>query len=133
MTTEQPKKTLTVPMLIAIILVLIVCYLLANSINKNGGGNNTVTNHYASYRISGTAGLADITYENETGGTEQRTVGIPWTSASWKVQDGDFLYISAQNQGETGSVICEILIDGVSIKKSTSSGAYVIATCSGRY
>jgi hypothetical protein len=134
MTTTQPRKTLTVPMIIFIVVGLMLCYMLFNSKKGgDGGSTNVVKSHYASYYVGGWAGTADITYENSTGGTEQNTVTIPWTSPSWEVHDGDFLYISAQNNDELGSVTCEIRIDGIMVKQSKSEGAYVIATCSGRY
>lgn len=48
------------------------------------------------------------------------------------VNRGAFLYISAQNQGESGSVTYEIWVDGAKWRDSTSRRAYVISTCSGR-
>ena len=45
---------------------------------------------------------------------------------------GEFVYISAQNEGEYGSVTCRITVDGVVVSENTSSGAYGIATCEGR-
>ena len=45
---------------------------------------------------------------------------------------GDFAYVSAQNQRDEGTIYCEIFVNGVSWKRSQSSGAYVIASCSGR-
>ena len=44
--------------------------------------------------------------------------------------DGRFLYVSAQNQNNSGSVTTKIYVDGKQKKESTSSGAYVIATSS---
>lgn len=83
------------------------------------------------YRISGTAGSVSLTYVNATGGTEQiSTAGVPWEK-TFQMHYGDFVYISAQNNGESGSVICEIKLDGNAWKQSTSSGAYTIASCSG--
>jgi len=83
----------------------------------------------ATYRVSGTAKSASLTYETPTG-TEQRTVNLPW-SKTYKFSKGDFAYISAQNQGEVGTVKVEIKVDGTVWKHAESSGAYVIASCSG--
>lgn len=83
------------------------------------------------YRISGTAGSVSLTYVNATGGTEQiSTAGVPWEK-TFQMHYGDFVYLSAQNNGERGSVICEIELDNKTWKQSTSSGAYSIASCSG--
>lgn len=83
------------------------------------------------YKVTGTAETVSITYENSDGGCSQESdVSIPW-SYSFTGESGDFVYISAQNQGETGSVTVTIKTDGDVFKQSTSEGAYVIATASG--
>ncbi len=81
------------------------------------------------YRVTGSAGAAHLTYRNAEGGTVQQSVRIPW-ELSFDAKGGTFLSVSAQNQGVAGSVTCEILLDGESRTTSTSSGAYVIAECS---
>jgi len=83
------------------------------------------------YKVTGTAETVDITYENRDGGTSQEAdVEVPW-SYSFTGHPGDFVYISAQNQGSTGTVTVTILTDGDVVKTSTSEGAYVIATAHG--
>jgi Mycobacterium membrane protein len=81
------------------------------------------------YRVKGTAGAANLTYRNPEGGTVQTSVRLPW-EVSFDAKGGTFLSVSAQNQGVSGSVTCEILLDGDSRTTSTSNGAYVIAECS---
>lgn len=76
---------------------------------------------------------ASVTYSNAQGGTEQADVRVPiggW-ERSFTVKEGFFAYLSAQNAQDWGWVTAEIWINGVRWKRSTSSGAYVIATCSG--
>lgn len=83
------------------------------------------------YRIRGTANTVDITFNNDTGGTEQYSdIDLPH-EISYEDFQGDFLYISAQNNGKTGSVIVIIEVNGETFKTSKSEGAYVIATASG--
>jgi tetratricopeptide (TPR) repeat protein len=82
------------------------------------------------YKITGSASQVFLTYQNGQGGTEQTEAVIPW-QYTVTVNRGAFLYISAQNQGEGGSVTCEIWVDGVKWRNSTSGGAYVISTYSG--
>jgi hypothetical protein len=82
------------------------------------------------YQVSGTANSASLTYSNAQGGTEQMEVSIPWEK-TLTVEKGNFLYLSAQNKGEYGSITVKILINNKVWKKSTSSGAFVIADCSG--
>lgn len=84
------------------------------------------------YEVTGTATTVDITLENASGGTEQYSaVSLPYTK-SFQVDGGyHFVYISAQNNGSTGSVTSTIKVGGAVFKTATSSGAYVIATASG--
>jgi hypothetical protein len=83
------------------------------------------------YRITGTASSVDVTLSNATGGTEQYSnVYLPKEYSYYSFSD-DFVYISAQNQGEYGTVTVSIYVNGNLFKTSTSSGAYVIATASG--
>ena len=83
------------------------------------------------YEVTGSANRVDVTYENEDGGiSQENNVIVPW-SYSFKGDSGDFVYISAQNQGESGTVTVTIYKDGSKFKRSTSSGAYCIASASG--
>lgn len=88
-------------------------------------------NYTVEYKITGTANRVDVTLNNSTGGTEQYSdVPIP-KSYKYKQFSDWFLYISAQNQGQTGTVTVSIYYKDNLFKTSTSSGAYVIATASG--
>ena len=84
------------------------------------------------YQVHGTARRASLTISNTTGDSEQFTVNVPWDRRIGCMPDGSFLYVSAQNDTDSGSVSCEIVVDGVAVKTATSAGAYVIASCSGR-
>jgi len=83
------------------------------------------------YRITGTATRVSVTYEAE-GGTEQiASISLfPWTY-SRRAERGDFLYVSAQIVGGTGSVTVTIDKGGSVFKTATSSGFASIATASG--
>ncbi len=83
------------------------------------------------YEVTGSASIVDVTYENEDGGTSQTNdVSVPW-SYSFRGYSDDFVYVSGQNQGESGSITVTIYKDGSIFKSSTSSGSYCIATASG--
>lgn len=71
-----------------------------------------------------------LTYRNKTGGTEQQEMKSTWTH-TFNGKDGQFLYISAQNNKDNGQVTVTITIDGETLQTATSKGAYVIATASG--
>ncbi len=82
------------------------------------------------YKITGTASKVFVTLSNATGGTEQfDNVHVPHTYTFEKFTNW-FLYVSAQNLGESGSVTVTIYLNGAVVATSTSSGAYVIADAS---
>ena len=85
------------------------------------------------YKVTGSASSVDVTYTNKDGGTSQESnVSVPWTK-SFSINCEEFLYISAQNQGSSGSVTTRINVDGEKFKQSSSNGAYVISSSSGQY
>ena len=91
------------------------------------------------YEVTGSASSVDITMTDGNGSIEQATgKAVPLCTASgecgirFQAGHGDFLSISAQNSGDDGgTVTCRITADGVLIDTATSSGQYVIASCSG--
>lgn len=81
------------------------------------------------YEVTGTSGSVSITIYNATGGIEQfNNVKTPWDKTIF-MKEG-FMYVSAQNQRESGTVKVKIYVDGDLIKESTSEGEYCIATAS---
>lgn len=83
------------------------------------------------YRVRGTAARASITYQSSAGGTSQTTDSLlPW-SYTYKADRDAFLYVSAQNSGQTGCVVAEIIRKGSTLESVQSCGAFAIATASG--
>ena len=110
-------------------LMVVVAFIAALVVTACGVTDRTT--YQVKYEVTGTAQSASLTYQNKDGGTSQESdVVLPWTY-SFEGESGDFVYISAQNSGETGSVITTIYRDGDVFKTSTSTGAYVIASASG--
>lgn len=84
------------------------------------------------YEVLGSAKSASLTYNNAGGDTEQRShVAIPDT-LTFQMPWGEFAYVSAQNEQESGGVWCRLWFDGKLVKESKSSGGFTIATCSAR-
>lgn len=90
-------------------------------------GPNPNESHQVQYRVTGSAQEAGLTISTPSG-TEQRTVRLPYTSPTYDFKGFEHAYVSAQNQGETGTVTVELIVDGSSFKKATSEGAYAIAS-----
>lgn len=89
------------------------------------------------YDVTGTANGVDVTVATPTGTSQGSGKAVPLRGPSgpgltYKFGPGEFLYVSAQNNGETGNVVCSITVDGKVISQNTASGAYAIATCKGR-
>jgi hypothetical protein len=85
------------------------------------------------YEVSGTAGDYSITCEGAPSGTVQYSnVGSGW-AYTWKQTGTRWLYMSAQNNTDSGTVTVKIIRDGQVVAQQTSSGAYVIATVDGTY
>lgn len=83
------------------------------------------------YEVTGTAEAVNITYENDSGGISQvSNIQLPW-SMSFSGNPEDYVYLYAQNQGETGSITVTIFKDGDVFRRATSQGSFVIASVSG--
>lgn len=90
------------------------------------------------YEVSGFGvPTASATYRTPAGATQQDKVVIlkapaklPPFTGSYSAREGDFLYISAQNDTSMGVVSVSIIVDGKSIGGATSSAPYGIATFS---
>jgi hypothetical protein len=87
--------------------------------------------HQIEYVIEGSAGAAGLTYRNAGGGTEQKDVALP-AHINFRTAAGAFAYISAQKKGAGGTVRVEIIVDGITMRQSTSSAPFGIATASGK-
>lgn len=93
------------------------------------GESAAPTSHAVTYAVAGTTSSASMTYQTPDGSAQEAGVSVPW-SHSFTATEGQFLYISAQNQNDYGTVAVSIKVDGTEVKHSVSSGAYVIADTS---
>lgn len=97
---------------------------------------HTIDHSCIRYTVTGSARGANITYATLTG-TSQASVAVPLTTTDGDMgihlcglDSGSFLYISAQNQGQSGDITCEIRIAGIGVvSHNTAQGPYSIATC----
>lgn len=82
------------------------------------------------YVVSGTGtDRADLTYRDANNGTVQQAgASLPATIQLGNVTAGAFLYISAQNDNNSGTITATIQASGQAIRSTTSTGAFVIAT-----
>lgn len=85
------------------------------------------------YWVNSDCGEVSTTYATAGGGTAQRDFGNGVVYESDDFSSGDFLYISAQNQCDSGDVTVRIYKRGNIYRETSSSGAYIIATASGTF
>jgi Mycobacterium membrane protein len=129
----KPASVLRVLAILGGIMVVLVGVLILLG-GRTGGATSPRTAggvYTVQYQVQGTAKGASLTYQNAGGDTEQKDVSVPW-AVSLTMREGHFVYVLAQNKGETGTITCKILLDGVVVKTAESSGAYKIASCSGK-
>lgn len=113
-------KRVALGLLLATMIVLCAC---------GAQASPAQTNYDVDYRVTGVA-KAQITYTTREGGIEQTTVALPWRRR-FRAPSGTILVLTAQNQGDTGVIRVEILLDGEPWKRSRSDGPYAIAECNG--
>jgi hypothetical protein len=83
--------------------------------------------------ISGTARLADVLYQVGETQSQITDLTLPQRVATLEAHSGDFVYLSAQiSSSDGGSITCKISLNGQVLVTNTSSGDFVIASCSGR-
>lgn len=85
--------------------------------------------HRVTYVVDGYT-PASLTYRNESGGTEQRAVQLPWSLDMPNIPSGSILYLSAQNKS-TGTIKARIYLDSRQLQMAESDAEYGIATVSG--
>lgn len=127
------KKSNAGGLLLLVLLVLVAAWFACSRSGSGGSANNppVKSTYSVKYEVSGSPVKegASLTYENETGNTEQKDVTMPWTE-TFTAAPGDFLYVSAQIDGN-GTITCKIYLDGVVWQEATSRGEFVIASCNG--
>ena len=134
------KKKNIIMMLVSAIIVTFLIIVILTSQNNNNDVYSTynyetpsyLKTYTVTYRVEGWEWeTVDITMENQYGGTSQYTnQRLPFVYHLYGMHEGDFVYISAQVNGDA-CIEAQIYLDDILVKKSQSCGEYVIATCSG--
>lgn len=110
------------------LIAIILAGLVAICISCGGSDDDDLITYTIMYEVGGTAQSVDIRFENASGGTTHiDPVAPPWRSQPFTATEGEYVYISAWNNGESGSVTVNILVDYKLWKTSTSNGPYVHA------
>lgn len=120
-----------------LISLVVVCGVAIGVLLSLGDGKRravvpVVADSYAvTYSVTGSAEEASVTYENESGGTSQKRVRIPWTE-TFSAAPGKRLYLSAQNQHRAGTIEVKLQLDGKTVQDASSNEEFGIAKVSGR-
>jgi hypothetical protein len=134
-------------MLAVAVTALILVGVALSTTNKpspdSSAGSTSGTSAYSStvqvlYEVEGTAKGVDVTLEAETGTSQLNDKAVPLANKTtgkkgltYSMSRGHFVYLSAQNQGSSGTITCRITVDGTVVSTNTSSGGYAIASCKG--
>lgn len=110
----------------AIVLFLATC---GGCVALGGAAADSMSkSHTITYHIDG-QGKALITYVGDNFSEGQETTQLPWektvTVTGWQP-----VVLEAQLQDNSGALTCHIDVDGHVGKPVTSSGEYVVVTCS---
>jgi hypothetical protein len=132
---DEEKKSSNSSVVVAFFLIILVgvgvYWYVANHSSSSTLPIESMRTFNVEYEVTGSAKSVSITMQNATGGTEQKSnEPLPFKS-SFTAKNGTFVYISAQNDGESGNVTATIKVNGNVFQTSTSTGAYVIASASG--
>ncbi len=113
------RFSVSVAILAAVTVPLTAC----SDTGTTGGGEIT-------YKVGGTT-QASITYTDGGTQTSQETEAqIPWEKTVSTKSDAIVYQVSAQNSVPgSGSVTCEILLDGESVSANEGKGEFAIASC----
>ena len=96
-----------------------------------GGGGSGDKEHTVSYEVTGTATSVSTTYRGPTGDSAQAGAQpVPWRHTQ-TMKGRAYYYLSGQNQGDSGTVICTVYVDGVAKESNSSTGPYTICQVSG--
>ena len=82
--------------------------------------------------MTGTASSVNVTYREHGTTNQENGVKLPWEH-SFPAEAGEFLYISAQNQGRTGKIEVTIHKGDNVFKSAHGKGVFAIATASGTF
>lgn len=139
---KQPKKKTAwwIYALLAVALPVLLCmcfgalFLDSSTGDTSGDGgisNPFKTTHTIVYRVEGSASSALISYNNDQGGTEQvNSARLPWRK-TYEMSNGAMTSLVAQSDDTARTITCIIDLDGKEWKRSSSSGDYVVVTCTG--
>jgi len=114
------------------IAALVIVAALGAALGVGGASSSPGSPVPVEYRVTGSARTVSLTYSTPDGTQQEASVRLPWDYRR-PGRRGDFLYVSAQitDQGG-GSAIAQILVNGVTVKSSTSNGFAAIASADGR-
>lgn len=112
--------------------------LLPRAVPMDDGAVPSRRSSQVEYRLMGRATGASITLE-EPRGSQQKGVAVPLRDPAtgheglrfW-FQQGDLVSLAAQNDRASGTLTCQILVDGRVIAQRTTADPYGIAACTGR-
>lgn len=110
---------------------LIVVILIVSGIffgTRAGTGSTTSgDSHAIEFKVTG-IGQASVNWGTISGQSSDGAVSLPWSKKK-TVKGFDSPSVVAQRGSGSGSISCQILVDGVSKASESASGEYAVVTC----
>lgn len=128
---QEPKPKAKIPPIVIIVAIIAIIGTVANWI-----GSQPLEPIRVQYLVTtGSDGVVDISYENDTGNTEERDGTRLSSTGTWRqtmsVEPGTYVQVTARADGPMDWVKCEILYDGEIAETATATGNNGRARCSG--
>ncbi|GAA4402148.1 MmpS family transport accessory protein [Tsukamurella soli] len=133
---QPPKKRRIWPWVLLGILVVFIaivagCTAMVGSAVKSVSDDSKRVVH-VTYKVTGDSQDATITYDMNGNTTQDSSVALPWSKQTDVTGISKYVSLLASNGIEgTGSITCQVLVDGKAIITNTASGPGASASCSG--
>jgi hypothetical protein len=90
-----------------------------------------INDHEVTFRLGGTTSTAVVTYTQENGSTSDPfEASVPWQKVM-KFPKASVVILTAGNPTQTGSIECQLLLDGNPWKKDTTHAPGDKVSCAG--
>lgn len=133
---QPPKKRKKWPWILLAIFVVIIA-MFGGCAALIGGAAKSIDDESKSvvsvtYKVTGPATGALITYTINDNITQDNDVALPWEKKTDVTGLAKTVTLSATNgMNDTGKITCQVLVDGKVIIENTASGTGASASCSG--
>jgi len=112
-----------------LVLLLAGAFLLIKTLSASGAGAGG--EHRVTYRVDGSASMAVVTYRLKDGAsTRPEDVSLPWKKTV-EFTESRVVILTASNPIQTGTIRCQLLLDGKLWKQEEAKSGAGKVSCAG--